>query len=93
MILYITIDAEQYIIINMYNANTETDQVKILEDLVKKLFQKWDISQNERIIFAGDFNIFFNSKLEAKSGKSLLKIKSIAKLVEKKETLDIWISG
>ena len=77
----------------MYNANTETDQVKILEDLVKKLFQKWDISQNERIIFAGDFNIFFNSKLKAKGGKSLLKIKSIAKLVEKKETLDIWISG
>ena len=77
----------------MYNANTETDQVNILEDLVKKLFQKWDISQNERIIFAGDFNIFFNSKLKAKGGKSLLKIKSIAKLVEKKETLDIWISG
>ena len=77
----------------MYNANTETDQVKILEDLVKKLVKKWDISQNERIIFAGDFNIFFNSKLEAKGGKSLLKIKSIAKLVEKKETLDIWISG
>ena len=77
----------------MYNANTETDHVKILEDLVKKLFQKWDISQNERIIFAGDFNIFFNSKLKAKCGKSLLKIKSIAKLVEKKETLDIWISG
>ena len=43
--------------------------------------------------FAGDFNIFFNSKLKAKGGKSLLKIKSIAKLVEKKETLDIWISG
>ena len=77
----------------MYNANTETDQVKILEDLVKKLVKKWDISQNERIIFAGDFNIFFNSKLKAKGGKSLLKIKSIAKLVEKKETLDIWISG
>ena len=35
-----TIDTEQYLIINMYNANTETDQVKILEDLVKKLFQK-----------------------------------------------------
>ena len=77
----------------MYNANTETDQVKILEDLVKKLFQKWDISQNERIIFAGDFNIFFNSKLESKGDKSLLKIKPIAKLVEMKETLDIWISG
>ena len=33
--------------------------------------------------------IFFNSKLEAKGGKPLWKRKSIAKLVEIKETLDI----
>ena len=93
LILYITIDAEQYIIINMHNANTETDQIKTLEELLKKFVKKWDINQNERIIFAGDFNIFFNSKLESKGDKSLLKIKPIAKLVEMKETLDIWISG
>ena len=50
----------------------------MLEDL--------DINENTWIIFAGDFNIFFNSKLEAKG-------KSIAKLVEIKESLaiyDIW---
>ena len=72
----------------MYNANTETEQVKILEEL-QSLLKNLDVSQNKRIIFADDFNIFFKSKLEAKGGKPLLKRKSIAKLVEIKESLDI----
>ena len=41
------------------------------------------------MIFAGDFNTFFNLKLEAKGGKQLLKKKSTAKLVEIKEVPDI----
>ena len=53
-----------------------------------------DISQNKRIIFAGDFNIFFSAKLEARGGKPILKIKPIIKLVSIKGSLgicDIWI--
>ena len=73
----------------LYNVNTETEQVKILEKL-QNLLKKSDITQNTRIIFVGDFNIFSNSKLEAKSGKPLLKRKYIAKLVEIKESLGIW---
>ena len=58
MILDITLDADQYILINLYNATTETGQVNILEEL-QNLVKNLDISQNKRIIFAGDFNIFF----------------------------------
>ena len=79
LILNITIDTEQCILINLFNANTETEQVIILEEL-ENLLTNFDISQNKRIIFAGYFNIFFNSKLEAKGGKPLLKRKSIAKI-------------
>ena len=39
-----------------------------LESLLKKLD-----SQNKHIIFADDFNIFFNLQLEAKGGKPFLK--------------------
>ena len=42
---------------------------------------------------AGDFNLFFNSKLEAQSGNPTLKKKSLAKLIEFQEThdlCDIW---
>ena len=56
---------------------------------LKSLLKNLDISKNKYIIFAGDFNIFFNSKLEAKSHKLLLKRKYIAKFVKIKESLDI----
>ena len=38
---------------------------------------------------AGDFNLFFNSKLEAQGGNPTLKKKSLAKLIEFKETCDL----
>ena len=77
LILDITLDADQYILINLYtrNANTEIEQIKILEEL-QNLLKNLDISQNKRIIFADDLDIFFNSKLEAKGGKPLLKRKN-----------------
>ena len=79
------LDGVHYILINLYNANTETGQCKILMGLVSF----FDINQNKRIIFVGDFNIFFSSKLEARGGKPILKRKSITKLVHIKESLDI----
>ena len=57
---------------NLYNPNTETEQVKILEEL-QSFLRNLDINQNKRIIFAVDFKIFFYSKLEAKGGKRILK--------------------
>ena len=82
------LDAVQYISKDLYSANTEAEQAKILEEL-HSFLKNLDISQNKMTIFAGDFDIFFNLKLEMKSGKTLLKRNSIAKLVEIKQSLDI----
>ena len=82
------LDAVQYISKDLYSANTEAEQAKILEEL-HSFLKNLDISQNKMTIFAGDFDIFFNLKLETKSGKTLLKRNSIAKLVEIKQSLDI----
>ena len=82
------LDRVQYILINLYNANTETEQCKIFNDL-QSLLKSFDINKNKRIIFAGNFNIFFSSKLEARFDKPLPKRKSIIKLGEIKESLDI----
>ena len=57
LILDVTLDADQYILINLYNANTETEQCKIFNEL-QSLLKFFDINQNKRIIFAGDFNHF-----------------------------------
>ena len=87
----ITLDTDQYILINLYNANTDTEQVKILEKL-QSLLKNLDIRQSKGIISSGNMNVFFNSKKDTKSGKLLLKKKSIAKLVEKTslDISDIW---
>lgn len=58
------------------------NNLNILEGLIKNL----DIIQNKLIIIAGDFNIYFNSKLETKGGEPLLIRKSMAKLVEMRES-------
>ena len=64
----------------------------ILETFLRsfKTCQRFLISiKNKQIIIPGDFNISFNSKLEAKGGNPLPKRKSISKLVDIKESLDI----
>ena len=88
MILDVMLDGDHFIIINLYNANTETELCKTINDL-QSLLNFFDINQNKRITFAGDFNIFFSSKLEARGGKAIPKRKSIIKFVDIKETLDI----
>ena len=66
------LDGDHYILINLYNANTESEQCKIFNEL-QSLLNFFDINQNKRIIFAGDFNIFFSSKLKSRGGKPILK--------------------
>ena len=88
LILDVMLGGNHYILINLYNANTETERCKTFNELQSFLIF-FDINQNKRIIFAGDFNISFSSKLEARAGKPILKRKSITKIVHIKETLDI----
>ena len=53
------LDGDNYILINLYNANNETAKCKIFNEL-QSLLNFFDIKQNKRIIFGGDFNIFFS---------------------------------
>ena len=74
--------------INLYNANTENEQFDVLSSLFK-LLEEFDISPTKQLVMAWDFNFFFNSKLEAQGGNPTLKKKSLAKLIEFKETYDL----
>ena len=44
---------------------------------------------HNHVIFAGDFNIFFDASLDAKGGTPTLKSRPINKLIELNETLDL----
>ena len=92
MILEVEIENENYLLINLYNANTETEQLKTLNILSTLLEQIQNIGEKS-IILGGDFNFYCNEKLETSGGSPLLKKQSISKFLEIKESLnlcDLW---
>ena len=89
LILDVSINHSEYILINLYNANTENEQTNVLSSLFE-LSEEFDISPAKQLVMVGDFNLFFNSKLEAHGGNPTLKKKSLAKLIEFKETYDLF---
>ena len=92
LILEIELDDQSFTLINLYNPNTESEQLEVLEKL-ENMLSTSNPTQVSQIIFAGDFNLFFNSKLESDRGNPVYKSCSVAKLIELKEkyTLtDIW---
>ena len=62
LVLDVIIDGTEYLLINLYNGNTEPEQLNILESLSKILKDFQDLSE-KNIIFAVDFNLFFDQKL------------------------------
>ena len=61
LIVEADIDEETFFLINLYNANTETEQIKTIYELDQLLTKK--------IILAGDLNLFFDPILEASGCK------------------------
>ena len=53
------------------------------------LLKTFDINPSKHLIMAGDFNLFFNSNLDAAGENSTLKRKSLAKFIELKESYDL----
>ena len=88
LILDASINYSEYILINLYNANTEKEQINVFSNMFA-LLKKFDINPKKQIIMAGDFNLLFDSKLDAQGGNPTMKKKSLAKLIELKESYDL----
>ena len=92
LILDAELNGTDFFLINFYNFNTESEQLSFFSTL-QKLLEKFDDCNKKNIVSGGDFNLIFDCKFYASGGNPLLKKKSIAKLIEIKETLylsDIW---
>ena len=76
-ILEVTIDDSEYHLINIYNANTEQHQLEILQNL-SILLENYDNFYDKNVILAGDFNLFFNRRLESKVGRPIIKKQSVS---------------
>ena len=92
LILDAELNGTNFFLINFYNSNTESEQLSTFSTL-QKLLETFDDYNKKNIVFGGDFNLIFYCKLDASGGNPILKRKSLAKLIEIKETLclcDIW---
>ena len=81
------IDGFDFLLINIYNAYREKEQVSVLNQLTTILSNFENIDNH--VLFTGDFNIFFLVSLDAKGGTPALKRRSINKLIELNKTLDL----
>ena len=81
-------DDLEFVLINIYNCNTESHQFLTLTKLHRILQNVNDIG-NKNIIIGGDFNFHLNSKLETKGGKPTIKKKSIRKMTELIESSEL----
>ena len=88
LLLEINIDNRLFELINIYKANDKLDQLKTLTDLSKIVDCVNDI-QNKNIIFGSDFNIIFDSFLDAQGGNPILKKHTLAKKIQIKERLNL----
>ena len=88
LILDVTINDVNFVLINFYNANTETEQVSVLNNL-SSLLERSGVTLEKNLILAGDLNLFLNSKSDTKEGKPAIKKKSLAKLIQLKESYDL----
>ena len=72
LILHIDIDDKNFILINLYNPNTEAEQLKTLSKLTEMLTKLY-LTQTNNIVCAGDFNLLFNIKLRVMEEIQFLK--------------------
>ena len=91
-ILQVTIQGSNYILINIYNANTEQQQSTVLNQLDEYL-DRVEINRDTQILLGGDFNFIHDLLLDADGGKPSLKLMSIATmqdLTERHNLCDVW---
>ena len=79
LILDVEIQGKPYLIINLYADNDQAGQLVTLAKL-ESLLESFDINEERKIILRGDFNIIFDTQLDADGGSPCLKVGTIQKL-------------
>ena len=92
LIIEAEIETGTFILLNLYNPNSETEQLQTLSN-VDLLLSDSSLDDTKIIVFAGDFNLVFNQKIESTGGNAVLNKKPISKVLqitEKYDFIDIW---
>ena len=67
LVIEVKIDNSVFVLINIYNANTESEQVHTLNDLINILETFKDI-QNKSTVLGDNFNVILNLSLDSYGG-------------------------
>ena len=88
LVLQVKIDDEIYLLINLFHANTEPEQLQTLHEF-ETILLKFEANEYNHIIFSGDFNIFLNASFEATGGNAKLKKYLVGKFLDSKHNFDL----
>ena len=80
MVTEVKIEDSVFVLINIYNGNTESEQLHTLNKLISILETFRDI-QDKSVVLRGDFNVIFNPSLDSEGCKPVIKKRTIAKLI------------
>ena len=53
------------------------------------MLEQYDNFYDKNVILAGDFNLFFNKKLECKGGRPIIKKQSVSYIIKLQEPFDL----
>ena len=73
------IKGSPFILINYYAPSDENGQIQVLSEIQEQL-NLLDPDQDTHVIWGGDFNVIFNTNLDADGGNPQLKLNSVTKL-------------
>ena len=80
VILKVEIQSSPFILRSYYTPDEEGQQVQILTE-ISDILVKMELEEDTQLIWGGDFNSFFDCKLDADGGNPKPKIQSITKVV------------
>ena len=79
---------EKLLLINVYNENTEQNQITLLKKLYT-LLENFNNILDHEIIMGGDWNFILDNHLDAEGGSKALKLSSISELTKINEKFDL----
>ena len=75
IIIKAIISGSNVVIVNYYAPNDEPSQVETLAKIDRHI-RSLELEDNNTFLFGGDFNMYFDTKLDADGGKPRLKVNS-----------------
>ena len=92
LVIEVITDDSVFVLVNICNANTESEQLHTLNDLINILETFEDI-HNKSVVLGGDFNAILNPPLDSEGGKPVIKKRNVLDNLDQDHIVDpqfIW---